>query len=168
MFFFIFFSAQNPLEINPLLPYVRSASNPMPFGSVDLSISSATQNNMTPSPKSQISPAPPQLTTPNPSTLSSTNAQCDANNMPPQESLALIAEMSEQLAAMKANSALATNLFTRELQQASAGNYPPNLDTNRVRPLSSILWNILILNFLFFAAIELRDADGIGERIEFP
>lgn len=120
---------QTPLDINPLLPFVRSASNPMPFRSVDLSISSGTRNSMTPSPRSQVSPAATNTT---PST-STSNVQHE-NNMPSQESLALFAEMSEQLAALKANSALASNLFAREIQQQQQppSNFPLNSEIARV------------------------------------
>lgn len=97
-----------------MLPFVRSQPNAMPFGSVDLSISSANRNSMTPSPRSQTSPAINPNVANHSSTNNVQNIEANASVAPPQESFALIAEMSEQLAALKANPAL--GLFPRDSQ----------------------------------------------------
>lgn len=97
------FCHQTALDINPLLPFVRTPA--MPFNSVDLSLASSTatanRNSLTPSPRTQLSPGS--------GSSSNRYSKADAddnnggNNKLNTDSLAFLNEMSEQLAVMRSN-----------------------------------------------------------------
>lgn len=108
---------QTALDINPLLPFVRTSANAMPFNSVDLSLSSTStsnannRNSLTPSPRNQVSPGSGPLQ--NRFTKSSTDGGNDDssnngankmdNNKLNTDPIAFLNEMSEQLASMRSN-----------------------------------------------------------------
>lgn len=103
--------------MNPLLPFVRTPTNSMPFNSMDLSCTSAAnanRNSLTPSPRNPVSPG---LST-NRFTKSTTDVddaadnganKIDDNNKLNTDPIAFLNEMSEQLASMRSNRNLATS-----------------------------------------------------------
>lgn len=107
--------------MNPLLPFVRTPTNAMPFNSVDLSLSSGTtnvinRNSLTPSPRNPVSPG----TSSNRYSKSMTgdvddsmnngaNKTIDDNNKLGTDPIAFLSEMSEQLASMRSNRNLTTS-----------------------------------------------------------
>lgn len=121
---FLWGEIQSALDMNPVLPFVRSTSNAMPFNSVDLSLSASTsvptRNNLTPSPRSQVpsisalpnSSANNQLPKP---TFDGDDGQHENINEMANDSLAFLNEVSEHIASLKSNvNPLASALFARE------------------------------------------------------
>lgn len=102
-------SFQTALDINPLLPFVRTPSNAMPFNSVDLSLSTANanRNSLTPSPRNLVSPG--SSTTNNRFPKSTSDADDNTNNGANKtennklntDQIAFFNEMSDQIASMR-------------------------------------------------------------------
>lgn len=109
---------QTALDINPLLPFVRTPANAMPFNSVDLSLSSTAsvnRNSLTPSPRNQISPGSgssssrfPKIT-PDIEESANHGANKMDNNKINTDPIAFLNEMSEQFASMRSNRNLAAS-----------------------------------------------------------
>ncbi|XP_031621712.1 putative uncharacterized protein DDB_G0282133 isoform X2 [Contarinia nasturtii] len=108
------------LDMNPLLPFVRTPTNPMPFSSVDLSLSATTtntnRNSLTPSPRNYPVSSSPSTSNNRFAIKStadepddSTNNKIDDNNKLNTDPIAFLSEMSEQLASMRTNRNLATS-----------------------------------------------------------
>lgn len=97
------------MDLNPLLPFVRATPKAMPFSSIDLSLSTATSlNNLLPSQHSQISPVSGSSMSQYPKVPTSTtdeNGSDSTNSISNRltESLAILNEMSGQLASIKSN-----------------------------------------------------------------
>lgn len=107
---------QTTLDRNPLLPFVRTPANAMPFNSVDLSLSSTSttninRNSLTPPPRNQASPVSGTVqnrftknTTDNGNDDSTNNgANKMDNNKLNTDPIAFLNEMSEHLASMRSN-----------------------------------------------------------------
>lgn len=105
--------------MNPLLPFVRTPTNAMPFNSVDLSLSSSAvnsnRNSLTPSPRNPVSPgSSSNRFTKSANDVDDTmnngaNKTIDDNNKLNTDPMAFLNEMSEQLASMRSNRNLTTS-----------------------------------------------------------
>lgn len=135
--FWFFCVFQTALDINPLLSFVRTPSNAMPFNSVDLSLppsavnpnlnqtaavsANANRNSLTPSPRNLVSPGSgssssarfPKLTSDSEESANNGTNKMDVKlNTDP---IAFLNEMSEQIASMRSSRNMApSNAHSRD------------------------------------------------------
>lgn len=162
--------------MNPLLPFVRTPTNAMPFNSVDLSLSSGTtnptnRNSLTPSPRNLVSPG----TSSNrfsksiagdvdDSINNGANKAIDDTNKLGTDPIAFLSEMSEQLASMRSNRNMTTSSTLPPLPReqnninSDLSNFRINGGNDKVSATSHdfffwFSWNLfsfIFTNLLFF------------------
>lgn len=165
--------------MNPLLPFVRTPTNAMPFNSVDLSLSSGTtnptnRNNLTPSPRNPVSPGTSSnrfsksiAADVDDSINNGANKAIDDNNKLATDPIAFLSEMSEQLASMRSNRNMATSSTLPPLPReqnninSDLSNFRLNggNDKVRVQPCSYLVFMEFICIFL------LKHLLSLGRRL---